>query len=540
MKILLKNKENKIVYAVLILFLIILAFYIIKFSEFKYPLPGDGFDHWNFGQAIQNDQSILSYNVLFSEAPLMYPQGYHVLFVVFSNLTNISTNKTFLLLPVILYLFYFCSLYFFTKFITKNRIIAAFSGLSIFLYWTYNPRYLFTISYFSYALPEFLNIFLFLIIYTALLKNNKKWFIVASILTFASSFVHRTTSIALFIFLGVMIFFEFFKKDKKRIISLFFLLFLLGMGWSIQFLPNMLEYGIPSGAVSGKLSPNISAGANKVSLIPRLLDSLKQEYEFFTRGRYFHFGKGFSFTYIWILLIIMGITCLFKNKMITYPLLPYFSLPLLHIINKLSFNIKVIGSCAYFFFTPIAYFIFSGVGLYYLLFSMKRKKSILLCALLIIILLLSLFVIINNVPRKPEGVGVFALQGNIHLGISDEAIEFLKETPSNSTILACPITSKTLAITTRRTVLHTYYGHYGLYVFQLYNISERHEDVRMIYESCDFNETERLMNKYGKNIYIYMGAYDQGKYNVCFDKFERYFKKEDFGKDKIFYLGDSK
>ena len=120
MKTLLKNKENKIVYVIFILFLIILAFYIIKISEFSYPLPGDGADHWHWGQAMQNDKSILSYNVLFPQVPQMYPQGYHTLFVVFSNLTNININKTFLLLPVILYLFYFCSLYFFTKFITMR------------------------------------------------------------------------------------------------------------------------------------------------------------------------------------------------------------------------------------------------------------------------------------------------------------------------------------------------------------------------------------------------------------------------------------
>ena len=77
-----------------------------------------------------------------------------------------------------------------------------------------------------------------------------------------------------------------------------------------------------------------------------------------------------------------------------------------------------------------------------------------------------------------------------------------------------------------------------MYVFQLYNISERHEDVSHIYESCNFNETKKIISKYGKNVYIYLGRYDKMGYEICYDKFERYFKKEDFGEDTIYYLDD--
>lgn len=533
------QKEKQAVLLISVVFLIILAFMILRFTKFEYPLTGDGGNHWQIGEAIQQDKTLMSHNVLFPKAPQDYPQGYHLLFVASSNLSGISLQKIFIFMPVILYIFYFCSLYLFAKFVTKNRIIAALSGLSLFLYWTYNVRYHYTVSFFSYAMPEFLNSFLALIIFVSVLKKDKKWFCVASILTFLTSFIHRSTSVALFVFIGFIILFDLIKKDRKEIVKKVFLLLLLISGWSIQFMPMFLNYGLPVSSITAQFSPS-ETSKTPAPFFNSFYSKLKDEYNFFAMERYFHFGNGFPFTYVWIILIITGLIFILKKRMINSYTLPYFLLPVLHIFATLIFNINLAKNPAYFFFTPIAYFLFSGIGIYYLFFGKKNLMTLIIGVILIILIIPSIFGIIYRVPLPSSDFpgSIRILQGNEHLGISDKAIDFIKNISLDSIVIASPVTSRSIAIITQRKVLHTAYAHYGMYVFDLYNISERHEDIRKIYELCDFNETIELMNKYGRSVYIYVGIYDQATYKICFEKFDKYFEKEDFDKDRIYYVND--
>lgn len=529
------KSETKITSLILLLFLIILSYLLITLNKFEYPLAGDGEDHWRLGEAIKDDQSLLSYNVLFPEAPQAYPQGYHTFFVVFSNITGILLQKIFLLLPVILYLFYYCTVYLFVKCITKNDVIASLSGFSIFLYWFHNNRYFYDISFFAFAMPETLNIFLSMVVISLLLRNRPSFFYIPSILIFIVPFIHWSTSIGLFIFIGFMILFDLIKKDKHEVIKKTFLLFLLITGWSIQFIPIFINYGLPVSEISAHISPNVEH--NSEGFIKTVSAKLDGEWKFFTE-RYFNLEIDYPIIYLWILSVVLGLIFLFKEKTINYKLFPYFLLPATHVINKLTLDINILHNPTYFFFTPIAYLLFSGIGLYYLFFRLKNYRSLILAVLFILILIPSSFSIIYKMPIKPENAPL-ALQSKEHLEISDDAIDFLKDTHENSTIIACPVTSKTLAITTKRNLLHTYRAHYGMYVFQLYDISQRHEDIKKIYESCDINETKELINKYGDNIYIYVGRYDKAMYKICFEKFETYFIKKDFRKDIIYYLNDA-
>lgn len=525
-----KNKDKIIVF-VFILFTIFTTFFLYGLSNFEYPLAGDGEDHWRIAQFIQKDESLLSYNNMFPQAPMFYPQGYHSLFVAISNLTGISLQQIFLFLPLILFLFFYCSLYIFTKQITKNSIIACLSGFLLFFYWQNNSRHLYNFIIYIFAMPETLNMFISLLIISLIFKfkdiKGGIYYLIA-ILVLASSFIHIMTSVVLFLFISLVFLFNLIKRNKKLVIKTLFLLFLLFLGWIIQFLPILLDNGFPD-ATRHILPTSIEDQSSTFSTI--LSSKINNVYSFFII-RPFDENVGSPLVYIFILSFILGLIIFLKDKMFNYTNLPYFILPFILIVNKLTFDIKVFNDLVYFLFVPVAYFLFAGIGLYYIWLNLNKIKGFILAALLIILVLVSLLILINDFSNKNTPI----LQTNKYVGISDESIAFLNNIPDNSTIVASSLTSKTLAVITSKQVLITANKHYGMYVWQTYDIPQRKKDIKQIYESCDFNETKELMEKYNQEIYIYVGKYEGLEYGICYNKFGASFNKKEFDRDSIYYL----
>jgi len=498
---------------------------LVNFAKFEYPLIGDGEDHWKTAEKIQDEKSLLEKNVFFPKAPHMYPQGYPSYFVSISNITGMTLQETFILLPVIFYLFYFCSVYFLSKSITKNKIVAAISGLSIFLFWWQNPRYDYIFSRFSFAMPEYLNLFLGLLIISLLINGaieKKRWFYTCCIIVLSISFIHRTTAIGLFGLIGLFIIFNIIKKRWKTLKKEIILLLTLILGLSIQFVPNLIDYGFPKGYIE----PQILSDFSRVSV-------MQQTQNFFTVD-YFNFNIGVT-NYLFLMFLIIGLVCLFRKRLINFQNLPYFLLPVFYILNLLVFKINTLNYPIKYFFVPAVYFIFVGLGIYYTFVNINKRIRIVLSIIIILTFIMSVTYIISDIPEI-NGPSK-ALQSKEMLGISDGAIVFFESIEENAVIIAKPVTSKTLGIITKKTVLFTYLGHYGMYVHQLYNISQRHEDVREIYESCDLNKTKMLIEKYGEEIYVYIGKREELNYDICYKKFETNFKSKEFENDTIYYLG---
>jgi uncharacterized membrane protein len=138
---------------------------------------------------------------------------------------------------------------------------------------------------------------------------------------------------------------------------------------------------------------------------------------------------------------------------------------------------------------------------------------------------------------KPFQGSTRYLQFNEICGVSEGAISFLRNTTNKSVIVAQQETSKVLGTLSAKPVAIMRKPNRGTleYINKIYNMTKRYADVKQIYESCNMSQTLQSINDFGSRVYIYVGKNEQG-YKICYDKFDKYFEKVNFGNDTIYYL----
>jgi len=513
------ESDKKLKVLVGICFLLVISVSFLSLSQYNYILPGDSVFHWKHTSEIQREKKIIYHNAFFPEAPLWYPYGYHVVFAVISNITDLNLNLIFLYTPLIFYMFYFSVIYFFVKRLTNNTLIGLLSAFSILFFWVGYPGY--RIFFYLWATPRMITPFIIILVMSLLFYFKKISWIIIALLSFTIGIFHRSTAIVFFIFLFIYAGLKFLKKCsiKMPLIAIFFL-FISASIWSM---PYLINHGIPFSDLKGNMLPrteNINTETHELTLIENINKGINPFIEPFL------LKEKVPMLLAWFLFSIFGFFIFIRRYRGFEASLVFSLFLLLALINSFFLNIEIINDMMRYLLVPFLFCIFFGVGIYHILIENQSNIKKVTMILLLLIMISSTLVVASNLYFE-------RLDSPKYLQISKDAINFLKNTPENSTIFADSMSSYYFAHLTGRKVYTSQEGHLGpLYGL---NYSLRKINREIIMTSCNINETREILNN-NYPAYVYIGWLENAKYDVCLEKFEKYFEVEDFVLDKVYYL----
>ena len=201
--------------AILLIILFWWVSFLIVVNEAKYPLPGDALLHWRTSKEIMEKKSLDINNVIYPKAPFVGPKGYPLLNSEISSITGLSIDRIFILLPILLFIFYFLVIYLLANSFTHNKFISILSSFSFLLFFiSFDGRsMIYDYIFVKGSFPAAFLIFLFISIF---LNYKKKYLVLLLLISLAIVSLHRAFSCS-FLFL-IFILFLFLNHEQWELL----------------------------------------------------------------------------------------------------------------------------------------------------------------------------------------------------------------------------------------------------------------------------------------------------------------------------------